>query len=260
MKIFLLIVIIQTLRKVTLCFVAIWQADEGRRSCESFPRLEDELPLRPHLRVIGRDSPRRHRGRQINRGSSLTITVSTGLPVSLLTCLLRHCHKLHEKASVLLVFTCNAIAIHRKLSACLSSYLVPVQIFSLSCVNSLGGNNPPSVSLTRTQIKAEPHVGRKLNTNTQQEADTTGDVSSLGAIYPSVSWVSLILGRRKEGIRAGNESVTERKAPPGWQEPQEISHLSVTLNSAWNDVYYGGVWKSLFLWGKHCRQKNNNQC
>lgn len=71
------------------------------------------------------------------------------------------------------------------------------------------------MSLTRTQIKAEPHVGRKLNTNTQQEADTTGDVSSLGGIYPSVSWVSLTLGRRKEGIRAGNESVTERKAPPG---------------------------------------------
>lgn len=47
---------------VSFLFGECWSlADKSRRSCESFIRLEDELPLRSRLRVIGRDSDRRHR-------------------------------------------------------------------------------------------------------------------------------------------------------------------------------------------------------
>lgn len=64
---------------MSLRFFVLGVLESGRQEAggvlKSFIRLEDVLPLRHRVRVIGRDSPRHHGGGQINGGSSLTITV-----------------------------------------------------------------------------------------------------------------------------------------------------------------------------------------
>lgn len=92
--------------------------------------------------------------------------------------------------------------------------------FVLNCRDSFGQN----LHLTWIQINAELHIGRNLHKHTRRRWILQG-MFHLSVIYPSVSWVSLALGRRKESLRDRNKNWNRKKNTNRVRKSQKMCHF-----------------------------------